>query len=71
MEAVKTELKTFRYACDRIGCGTEVIIQAAQFQDPFHPEGWVRQRVHNCGMTGYSKDEIYCSESCQYQSTLD
>ena len=50
------ELKTWQYQCDR--CGATETVQGVL--RPARPDGWTRDVVRNCGLTGYDRDLDLC-----------
>lgn len=49
---MKRELKTYEFKCD--WCKTAVVSHQ-------RPADWITHTVHDCGMTGYSRDEDLCA----------
>ncbi len=49
------EVKTWRFRCDE--CGATKLISAPFFE---RPKGWSQGQLHDCGLTGYTKDIDLC-----------
>lgn len=54
-----TELKTFKVCCDMCK-KTEIVCSTWSWADL--PKGWGTSKVHDCGLTGYTKTDDLCPE---------
>lgn len=55
-----TELKTFRPQCDACRQLGPIIHVHICPEESDLPKGWEIRTLHDCGMTGYSRHDIYC-----------
>jgi hypothetical protein len=58
------EVKSFVVRCD--GCGKEHFLERLRYsseaRETFKKLGWTTKQTYDCGLTGYTKEDVYCPD---------